>query len=231
MGRPGEQPGAPHTTQHVPYLAAFAAAAAAGAPTPGDKGERDTQPPAPMPPQSWAVGTGLLGIVTCNPGDTSNTGHQARDAANAGHKAWDATNPGQHPWTWREAEQSDPSQNTLVLLVGTWSVPVSREALGHPALRWALHTSQTSCSGDLGCTQDWDSQLLTPKPGVWSPPSHPGAWVPPRFPKAVVVNPSSSCSSCVSSGCSNELLFATHLSLTKQPNKGSSKHEICITLP
>lgn len=64
---------------------------------------------ATSPPQSWAVGTRLLGAVTWHPGDTSNTRHQSGDSArdsagdstgnstNAGHEAWDTTNPRQHP--------------------------------------------------------------------------------------------------------------------------------------
>lgn len=55
---------------------------------------------------------GLLGTVTCHPGDTSDTRHQAGDATNAGHEAWNAANPRHKAWTWREAEQSDPPQNT-----------------------------------------------------------------------------------------------------------------------
>lgn len=49
-----------------------------------------------------------------------------------------------------------------------------------------------SCSGDLGCAQDWDSQLPPPNPGVWSPQDHSGAWRPPGSPMAMVINPSCS---------------------------------------
>lgn len=54
------------------------------------------------------MGTGFLGTVTCHPGDSSDTGHQAGDTSNARHKARDTTNP----WTWRETELSDAPQNT-----------------------------------------------------------------------------------------------------------------------
>lgn len=59
------------------------------------------------------MGTTLTGTVTCHPGDTSDTGHQAGDTTNTrhttdtGHEAWHAADTRQHPCTWREAEQSE----------------------------------------------------------------------------------------------------------------------------
>lgn len=63
-----------------------------------------------MPP---AVGSTLTGTVTCHPGDTSDTGHQAGDTTDTrhttdtGHEAWHTADTRQHPCTWREAEQSE----------------------------------------------------------------------------------------------------------------------------
>lgn len=107
-------------------------------------------------------GAGWWGQGSCN-SHLLPRGHRRHRAPSRGHHQRQARGLGRRQ---RRAQGlhlegsravRPPPKHPLPLMVTlTRSLPVSG------GLRWALHTSQTSCSGDLGCAQDWDFQLPTP---------------------------------------------------------------------